>query len=322
MRMQDVKKILLITLSNIGDVILTTPVIDRLKKRFPQSHLTVLVGPKASELFNGAPGIELMVYDKFIPLRSKLALAAELRKRRYDLVVDLRNTVFPYLIGPRHRTRVFGKVAKGIVHMRDRHLAKLRPLGIAVDQPAYWLWVGPEDEAYVDELLNKCGIASCDRTVAVSPGAASDLKRWRADGFGEVCDRLMEDGCRVIMVGDEGDSRLIDQIGRAMKNSPVMVPGQTSLRQLGALLKRCRLLIANDTAPMHFGVALGVPTLAVFGPTNHKKYGPIGPLHCVVRRDLNCSPCEESSCSRNRECMNLISSDEVYQVAKRMLSKE
>lgn len=317
--MLDVKKILVITLSNIGDVILTTPVIDRLKKRFLKSHLTVMVGPKASELFEGAPGIELMVYDKFIPLRKKLALAVELRKRRYDLVVDLRNTAFPYLIGARYRTRLFGRVPKDIIHMRDRHLAKLESLGIAVSEPDYWLWVGPEDEAYVDGLFGKLGLASCDRPVAVSPGAASDLKRWRQDGFREVCDRLMKEGYKVIMVGDEDDSRLIDRIGRAMRNPPLTVSGQTSLRQLAAFLKRCGLLVTNDSAPMHLGAALGVPTLAIFGPTNPRKYGPIGPLHSVVRRELDCSPCEEPRCSRNHECMDLISSDEVYQVAKRML---
>lgn len=316
----NVKKILVITLSNIGDVILTTPVIDLLKKEIPGGHLTIMVGPKAGELFDGAPGVEVMVYDKFIPLRDKLKLALALRKKGYDLVVDLRNTLFPYLLGAKHRTGFLTRAPKDVLHMKDRHLYKLKSLGMAVDKASFYIWIGPKDEAYVNNLLSKFEISTTDRLVAVCPGARNDIKRWSKEGFRELSDRLMEQGNKVLMIGDEEDRELIRQIGLAMREAPIMVGGKTNLRQLACLLKRCRLLITNDSAPMHIGAALGVRTLAIFGPTDPKKYGPVGEKHSIVRNEnLACSPCEVARCSQDHECMKGISTEEVYRVAQRML---
>ncbi len=316
----DVKKILVITLSNPGDVVLTTPVIGLIRRWFPKAHLAVMLGPKARELFEGVPNIEGIVYDKHIPLRDKLRLVLRLRRSGYDLVVDLRNTFFPFLVGARYRTSFLSRIPKDVVHMSHRHLYRLKHLGIEVGEAPFYIWIGPEDEAYVDELLTNAGVSHKDRLVAVSPGARSDIKRWGKCSFGFVSERLMEEGSKVIMVGDEADRGLISEIGYAMKRAPIMFGGRTNLRQLAALLKRCRLLITNDSAPMHLGAALGVPTLAIFGPTDPKKYGPIDAKHSIVRKDdLDCSPCEVARCIRDHECMKGIFAEEVYRVARRML---
>ena len=104
-----------------------------------------------------------------------------------------------------------------------------------------------------------------------------------------------------------------------MKNKVYNLAGRTSITQLAGLLKRARLLITNDSAPMHLGCAVGTRVLALFGPTDPCKYGPHGKGDRVVRKGLHCSPCELAQCKFNHECMKSISADEVFGVAKEML---
>jgi ADP-heptose:LPS heptosyltransferase len=94
---------------------------------------------------------------------------------------------------------------------------------------------------------------------------------------------------------------------------------KTNIRQLAALLKRARLLITNDSAPLHLGCAMGTKVLAIFGPTDLRKYGPTGEFDAAINKKLFCSPCEKAVCKYNHECMRLISADEVYDAAKMMM---
>ena len=319
--LKDVKKILVITLSNIGDVVLTMPVIGVLKRKFPDAGLAVMVGPKARGLFETAPGIGLITYDKHVSLRQKAKLALGLRRQRYDLIVDLRNTIFPLLIGARYRTSFLKKSSKDIIHARDRHLYNLKLLGINTEQAPFFIWISKDDQRYIDQMIKKQRVTSDNRLVAVSPGSRSDIKRWLKEGFAEVSDRLAEEkGVRVIMIGDKSDRELVKEIIKMMKSIPIDISGQTNLRQLAALFKRCALHITNDSAPMHISTALGIPTLAIFGPTDWRKYGPVGSSHFILRSNLSCSPCEVAQCKHNHECMKSITPDEVYGMAKKMLT--
>ncbi|MEA3560219.1 MAG: glycosyltransferase family 9 protein [Candidatus Omnitrophota bacterium] len=318
--LKDIKKILLITLSNIGDVVLTTPVISVLKREFPGAGLSIMVGPKAKELFESVPGINLIAYNKRISLREKAKLALGLRRQRYDLVVDLRNTVFPLLIGARYRTAFLTRNSEAGIHARDKHLYKLKFLDINTDQASFFIWVDKDDQSYIDRFINEQNIASDERLVAISPGSRSDIKRWLKEGFAEVGDKLAEEkGIRVIMTGGKNDRDLVKKIIDMMKNVPVDISGQTNLGQLAGLLKRCALHITNDSAPMHISAALDIPTLAIFGPTDWRKYGPNGDRHFTLWSNLNCSPCEVSQCRYNHECMKSITSGKVYETARKML---
>jgi heptosyltransferase-2 len=318
--LKNVRKILVITLSNIGDVVLTTPVIGALKREFPDASLSVMVGPKARELFEAAPELDIITYNKLISLKEKLDLALRLRRQKYDLVVDLRNTIFPLLINARYRTSFLSKSSRDIIYARDRHLDKLKSLGINTDSAPFFIKFDKDDEIYIDNIINKEQVISDCRLVAVSPGSRSNIKRWLKQGFAEVSDRLIQEkGVRIAMLGDNNDRGLVGEIIQMMKNTPLDFSGQTNLRQLAALLKKCLLHISNDSAPMHISAALDVPTLAIFGPTDWRKYGPVGDRHFVLHHALSCSPCEVAKCKYNHECMTSVTPDEVYQAAEKML---
>ena len=314
-----VKRILVITLSNTGDIILTTPVMRTLAKEFPGARIDVMAGPYGREIFEKDPRIfKFIVYDKRLPIIQKRRLQLKLKKLKYDLVVDLRNTVFPLLIGTRYRTGTIERFPKTVFHRRDRHLYRLKSLGITDVVRQSCIFVPDEDEAYVSDILR-------DETIkppiaAISPGAKSHLKRWTAEGFAEVADRLIaECSASVVFVGAQDDEEVVGNVMKRMKQSAHNLVGRTNIRQLAALFKRARVVITNDSAPLHLGCAVGTRVLALFGPTDPKKYGPTGEFDIAINKQLSCSPCESAVCSHNYECMKLISSDEVFEAAKMMV---
>ena len=314
-----VKRILVITLSNVGDIILTTPVIRALAKEIPGARIDVMVGPQGREIFDHDPRVfKLIIYDKHLPMLEKRRLQLKLKKLRYDLVVDIRNTIFPLLIGPKYRTATVQKFPQSVMHKRMRHLYRLKSLGIDNLEELPFIHVTKEDEDHVEKLIKEHGIA--DPIVVINAGAKSHLKRWTVEGFAQVADDLIEQ-CKanVVFVGLKEDEAIIKEVIAKMKNKPHNLVNKTNIRQLAALLKRSKLLITNDSAPLHLGCAVGVKVIALFGPTDPDQYGPIGEFDVVVKEKLSCAPCEEAKCIRNYECMRLISPDTVLDAAKMML---
>ena len=314
-----VKRILVITLSNVGDIILTTPVIRALSKEIPGSRIDIMVGPQGREIFDHDPRIfKLIIYDKHLPITEKRRLQLKLKKLRYDLVVDIRNTVFPLLIGPKYRTATVQKFPKSILHKRESHLYRLKSLGIDNLEELPFIHITKEDEDHVEKLIKESNIL--DPIVVVNPGAKSHLKRWTIDGFAQVADMLIaECKANMVFVGLEEDEAIAKDVIAKMKHKPHNLVNKTSLRELAGLLKRSRLLITNDSAPLHLGCAVGVKVVALFGPTDPAKYGPIGEFDVVIKEKLSCAPCEMAECIRNYECMRLISADAVFEAAKMML---
>lgn len=311
-----VKRILVITLSNLGDIILTTPVIASLRREFPDSRIDVLVGPAGKEVFEKDRNIfKVIIYDKHMPIAGKRRLQLKLKKLGYDLVADLRNTVLGLLIGPKYRTSTIQHFPSDIVHSIDKHLHRLKSLGIENHDRRPYIHITQEDEAYVSGLLNASGVRN--KFVVINPGARSHLKRWTQEGFAAVADRLISE-CRadIVFIGSKEDEMVVAGIMKKMRHKPHNFTNKTSVRQLGHLLKRSKLLITNDSAPLHLGCALGARVLAIFGPTDPKKYGPIGEFDVVINKKLFCSPCESAVCKSNYECMSLITPGDVFDSAK------
>lgn len=314
-----VNRILIITLSNVGDIILTTPVIAALSSEFPRSRIDIMVGPNGKEIFEHDKRIfKLIIYDKHMPIGEKRRLQLKLKKLKYDLVVDLRNTVFPLLIGPKFRTATIQRFPRTVTHSIWQHLHRLKSLGMENFDGRSYIYIPGEDEEYVSRLLKEGGAA--EPIVVVNPGAKSHLKRWTAEGFAEVSDRLIEEcGASIVFVGLKEDEEVVKNIISKMKNNHCNLVNRTNIRQLASLLKRSKLLITNDSAPLHLGCAVGVKVLALFGPTDPKRYGPTGEFDIFINKELSCTPCESASCKYNYECMKLILPDAVFNTAKMML---
>jgi len=316
-----VKRILFITLSNIGDIVLTTPVLGVLKREFPEAKIDVISGPNGSEIFSGHPFVwSLIVYDKFANIESKKQLIKNLRRNKYDLIVDLRNSLFPFLIGSKYRNSIMPSVPFRNKHKKEEHLWKLKALGLDIQDAEFSFHFDQKDKELVKRMLAENNVDK--EFVIISPGAKSHIKRWTKQGFVLVADRIIgELNMDVVMIGDKMDKEIVREITSLMNNRPVDFTSKLTLRQLGALIGRARLLVTNDSAPMHIASALGIDIIAIFGPTDPAKYGPRGKENSVMRQDLTCSPCELAQCVKDHDCMELVRADDVFKEVKRILSK-
>lgn len=289
MHEEERKNTLLITLSNIGDVILTTPVIASLRSLFPRGKLTVVVGPKAAGLLKGSRLIdELLIYDKQAGPADKLKLVRKLREEFYEWVVDLRNSAFPFLVRANHRSSVFRSYrSRGA---RERHLEILRMTGLQkrlrnAIVPSFDFF-SPADEKSLAEKLKAKGLDLAGDWVVVAPGAGSEQKRWKIEGFLEVARRILESAdFKIAAVGDGNEAALCARLSEGFPSRIVSLAGAIGLRELGALISRARLVLTNDSAVMHLGYELRRPVAALFGPTDHQKYGRENEIWRIVRED-------------------------------------
>jgi len=341
-----VDKILFITLSNIGDVILTLPVLDTLRDNFPQSKITVLTGPRPREIFQDNARInKVIVYDKHSRLKEKIKLFKELREENYDMVIDLRNSFFGLFLSGRYNIFPFLSISKNIKHMRDRHLYRLRRITkgcvtLREVRENRALNTNSSDEEFINQVIIQNGIKKEDKIVVISAGARSHIKRWGKERFLELTSLLTKDfGAKVILVGDKGDAHINKYI---IENLPphqlvyskadfpnwcgglqypiVDLTAKTTLRQLASLLKKAGLLITNDSAVLHLGSYFNTPIVAVFGPTDETRYGPWSETSLVVKKDIFCRPCAKAQCKFGTlECMQLIKVEDVLRRVRGIL---
>jgi lipopolysaccharide heptosyltransferase II len=210
--------------------------------------------------------------------------------------------------------------------MRERHLWKLRAQApaVALDQSRRGsgvLWSASKDTAQVDTLMRRWGVAPGARLVVMCPGSRSHIKRWTAEGFARVADRLVrESGAAVVFAGEPGEKPVVDEILAGMTETAHNVVGVTTVRQLGELMRRAALVITNDSAALHLASSLEIPTVAIFGPTDPDKYGPTAARSRLIRRRLFCAPCEQPDCRFSHECMRFIEPEEVYEAASALLN--
>jgi len=321
-------KILFITLSNIGDAILTLPVLDSLKEHFSHANITVMVGPRPKGIFEKNPYIyRLIVYDKHARLKDKIKLFYKLTRQNFDLVVDLRNSFFGAFLPAKYRISPFLSVPRDIDHMADRHLYKVRRLLLkmrvqrTVEVRETTLFVYPEDKEYVKNLLEENNISASDKIIVVSAGARSHTKRWPKQKFIELIACLIKEfGVKVVLVGDKDDIETSKYIVEHSGSGVIDFTGKTSITQLAYLLKMARLLITNDSASMHMASYINMPVVAIFGPTSEKKYGPWSDSFRIVKKDIFCRPCEQAQCKfRTLECMQLINTEDVLKQVRDIL---
>ena len=323
-----VRNILFITLSNLGDVILTIPVLSVLRGNFPDAAITVLVGPRAFPVLQGSTlADEIMVYDKKGSLPYQWKLLRELRSRNFDLVVDLKNSAFPYLLNPRVRTSCFRGSLKKIASKREQHLACLRPvekkLSIDYAKSTPFDFFSESDLSAVKNKLKARGLENA-RLAVMAAGANTHLKRWTTEGFAAVADRLArEHKMKVILIGADHDRPVIDEIMQYANERLADFCGETTMRQLSALLSLSGLLVANDSSAMQLAYEMKIPVVAVFGPTDDRKFGRINETSAVVRKNLPCAPCNAAQCRipEIKKCLHEVTPEEVYQACVHLLSR-
>lgn len=345
---QNLRRILVRGPNWVGDAVMSEPALTAVRRLFPSAEIVLLVKPAVADLFRGHPAVDgILVYEDrgaHRGLRGQWALAITLRRHRFDLAILFQNAfeaaVLAFLGGiPRRygyatdgRRLLLSHAIPVQAGAKQRHqvhyyLDLLRPLGW--DQPAAAprLFVSPDEEAEANRRLATAGIGEADFVVGINPGSVyGGAKRWLPERFAEVADRMVRDHVggpgrpvRVVIVGGRGEEALGGSIAARMHATPAVLSGRTSIRELTAIIKRCGLFLTNDTGPMHIAAALGVPVVAVFGPTDWRNTAPFGDRHELVRHPVDCAPCLLRECPIDHRCMTGVTVDEVYLAAKRQL---
>lgn len=282
------KNILVITLSNIGDVVLTTPVIAFLRNKFPDARMSVVTGPKAVSLLEGSRQIDrLLVYDKFAGWQHKVNLAGELRKENYEWVVDLKNSALPFLVHAKQRSPVFRSFQ--FRSARAQYLEILQKMNL-FDEPDFATYLSDfnfyskSDESSLSEKLRAKGGYPDSSWIIVAPGAGSEAKRWPIESFCGVIDKILETSSfQIAAVGDTSEKLLGVKLAEMDSKRILNLTGEITLRELAAFIARAKLVLSNDSACMHLGYELDRPVAAIFGPTDHRRYGRESKIWRIVR---------------------------------------
>ena len=334
--MKDPEHILLVRLSSVGDIILATPAAELLRRRYPQARITWLVDAGYRDLVNENPHIDDAVEFDYTGSHRGPGGIGRLadRLKPVDLLVDLQHKVrslmlYAYLRPAERRVLVkrrgFGIIKAligqdailGAPHQIERYIQVLEE-EVPGDLPAPVLVASEAEQEAAKSNLDG------DDFIGIVAGARHPTKTWPVRHTATLADRCHKEGYRVALLGGQEDGSLAGAVVNSMKTEPEYIRTGGSLGQLSGVLSRCRAVVSPDSGPAHMAGALGVPVVAVFGPTSPGRWAPRGPRVKVIRRELACAPCSNhggASCPVDTmECMNDLGPDEVWKGLEYLLS--
>lgn len=338
------RRILIIKLGAIGDVLHSLPVLSTLRSIFPEAHIGWVVEQKSLPILQGNPDLDELILLERQRLKGWTNLAylrewrRHLRSRQFDTVLDLHNLLKSGVIALMSGAGVrigFRKWREGNFlfmnhwiqpelrhqHAVDKYLSLLTGLGIDEMKwdrrfPLNW---NSEVELFVDHFFREHQQHHGERWVAINPGASWPSKRWPPDRYAEVGDALVKKfRVRVLILWGPEEYSLAESVGKSMTQKSVLAP-KASIKQVMALIRRCRLLISGDTGPVHIAAALGVPTVTLFGPSNPFRNGPFGQGNRIIKSPIGPADHFQRK-ERGRHWLNAIESQTVIHEAIEQLT--
>lgn len=310
--------ILIISLQGLGDLLLTTPLLHGLKSAYPASKLTVLTFEANRDILNDNQDVdEIVVFEKAQKenIFKILNLTGKIRNRHFDLAIcaypsGLRSAFIAYLGGVSERLGQGLSQFKGlgwlftrqvpiteIKHAVLMNMDFLKLLDVAPKEarPEVKLHVSDRDLKFARDFLRSNGITESDLVVAIHAGGGeltAAYRNWPLDRFAKVADALAERyKAKIIFIGGRDDESSVTIVTKAMKQKALVATGQMSLGQTAALLTEVKLLLCNNSGPMHIAAALNVRTVSIFGSADQRIHRPWGEGHVVLQNPLECSPC-------------------------------
>ena len=351
-------KILIVRLSAVGDVIRTLPAVKALKEHDPSSHIAWVVEEPSKTLLESQPEIdEVIVVPRkrwTDGMRSPLRIwgtvgevrqfVRQLRNQKFDIVFDfhglLKSGLISYFSGAPKRvgfdrpwskewnclfSNVRVKLPKEKIKKMNRfeqNFALLRGIGLDVKDVKTGLSIPSGDREVVESFFKNLAAPVKRPLIAIHPGTSQKTryKRWMLDRYAQLSDRLVRElGATVLFSWGPDELDWVKAIQKEMKEPSILGPQTGSLTQLGEVFRHCDLYVGGDTGPMHVASMMGIPVVAIFGPTYPEVNAPFG-RHRMVRRDVECNPCRNRSCEE-LTCLKAVTVDDVFQAVKDLLSE-
>lgn len=334
---KDYKRILIIKWGALGDLVAATPAINAVRKNFPNSIITLLTNPLMKELI--PPGF---LVDEHIIVNTnrnkvvdsilrQIIIAIKLRKRKFDLAINLRWTseraaLLTYFSGavervssgPQKMMNLYTiqlEHPKGRYHEINRNLDIVRALGIECldDEPI--IFISKNDEEFAENFL-KNNLKE-EKTICIHPGASRPIRAWIPERFAEIGKRIVKNfDANIIVTWGKNESELADQVVQSIGVGAVKAPPTKTIGQLAALIQKSKLFISNCTGPMNVAVAVRTPVIALLGSSDPIDWGAYGSHHINIKSPLKL---ESYSDEDERRAMEEISVDMVWGVASKRI---
>ena len=335
---ESLRRVLVVKLAHLGDVLLVSPVLSVLKARAAQADVDALVYADTAPMLEGHPALSQLFTlqrstrgNALSRLGGEISLLKRLRDRHYDLVVALsdkpRIAWLTRISGARYAVTAartdrpgfwqrsfthFYPLPRGNTrHTVELHLDALRRLGLRPEpeEKRVVMVPGCAAEQRADELMAKHGLQA-KGFVQMHPASRWLFKCWPAERVAQLIDILGSRGERIVLTGsgDGNEAAYMDEVRKRLRQPVVDLGGQLDLRALAALTGRARLFVGVDSAPMHIASAMGTPTVALFGPSGDVEWGPWQVAHRLVALDMPCRPCGVNGCggSNRSECLETL----------------
>ncbi len=341
-KIDGIESILIVRLKALGDIALSLPIPRALRERYPKARISYLCWERYAETLEGERSI-----DEVIPLRKGLTrqvrMMADLRKRRFDLAIDLlgspRSALITYVTGAsirigmdvgRHEwcyhyllPRVVmagGKRVKCYTLESNREIVRMlrlrEPGGTTggtreeTDTCAIGFPAAETEREWAESYVAGLGVDRM-RIVGIVPAATYQSKSWPIEKFVKLAEILVTDhGIVPLVLWGPGEEESARSVTRSVPGAVCAPP--TSIPKLGALISQVSLLVTTDSGPKHLAVLLGIPTVTLFGPTDPVIWDPMNGKHTVMHLDLPCSPCKKQTCSPN-SCLSEIDPEDVME---------
>jgi heptosyltransferase-2 len=331
-------KILIRATNWVGDAIMALPALRAVRSRFPEAEISILARPYVAAIYK-----EQQVCDNMMLVEDARDILSELRAQKFDTALLLQNAFqaawFVWRAGIPER---IGYARDGRSLLLTKALPAPKPGEIPMHEQYYYLellrragWldslpnesfiklhVPEENHRRAAEFLLSQGVKSDGLRIAIGAGASyGSAKCWPPDRFAELANRLQAKAqADVILFGTPAEASVASAIAAGMSHPPTDLTGKTSIHDLPALLSQCHLFIGNDSGAMHVAAAVGLPVVAVFGPTDPFGTAPVTPRCTVVQEKPYCSPCFLRRCPTDHRCMTRVTPEAVETAARHWIS--
>ena len=331
-------KILLIQLRRIGDVMMCTPAVRSVRKAYPDAVIHFLTESPSDQVLQYNPFINKIIkLQKDSPFADKLKLISQLRKEKYDLVIDFHNNPssgwFTFLSGAKKRVGKYHKLRK-ILYTHPVKTGKyfytaysklslleetgIKPLFTKID-----FFISNKERYFAKNFLKNLGIKENEKIITVSPVSRQPYKVWPAENFANICDYLIEKhGVKILFIYGPGEEHFIEDVKSMMNNDTLPLYPPFSLAETRAVFEKAVMHIGNDNGPMHIAISSGIPTVAIFGkPMAARWTPPDSYINTGIEYDPGCKKnCTYPECGL--ECLKLITTERVIDEIENIIKNE